>query len=106
MVFVTGGATIISLLVLISMLRTKIGDFEESGEIEANVQDKLLGQNASVSTSMSRSVGSPPNQPCLMYEPSTPPRYGSLQGSPHDVPCSIQEDFASSQERARRNCER
>lgn len=106
MVFVTGGATIISLLVLISMLKTKIGDFEESGELETNVQDKLLGQNASVSTSVSRSVGSPPNQPSLVYEPSTPPRYGSLHGSPHDVPCSIQEDFASSQERARRNCER
>lgn len=28
MVYVAGGATIISMLVLISMLKTKIGDFE------------------------------------------------------------------------------
>lgn len=78
----------------------------ESGKVEANVQDKLLGQNVSVSTSVSRSIGSPPNQSCLMYEPTTSPKYGSIQGSPHDVPCSIQEDFGSPQERARRNCER
>lgn len=78
----------------------------ESGKVEANVQDKLLGQNVSVSTSVSRSIGSPPNQSCLMYEPTTSPKYGSIQESPHDVPCSMQEDFGSPQERARRNCER
>jgi len=94
MVFVTGGATIISFLVLLTMLRTKIGEFKDGGDIDANVQDALLANSASVSTSVPRTTGSP-RKPCLMYEPTTPPKYGSVRDmSPH-IPCSIQEDFMS-----------
>lgn len=94
MVFVTAGATIISLLVLLTMLRTKIGEFKDGGEVDGNVQDALLGNSSSVSTSVSKPVGSP-RTPCLMYEPTTPPKYGSVHSLPPDLPCSIQEDFSN-----------
>ena len=68
--------------------------FSDGGDIDANVQDALLANSASVSTSVSRTTGSP-RTPCLMYEPTTPPKYGSVRDmSPH-IPCSIQEDFMS-----------
>ena len=68
--------------------------FSDGGDIDANVQDALLANSASVSTSVPRTTGSP-RKPCLMYEPTTPPKYGSVRDmSPH-IPCSIQEDLMS-----------
>lgn len=92
MVFVTGGATIISLLVLFTMLRTKIGEFKDGGEVDASVQDALLGNSSSVCTNTN--IGTP-RAPCQMYEPTSTPKYGSLQVRPPDIPCSIQKDLTS-----------
>lgn len=94
MVFVTGGATIISLLVLLTMLKTKIGEFKDGAVVDVTVQDALLSKTASVSTSCSKTTGSS-KSPCLMYEPTTPPKYGSLNGTCQNIPCSIQEDYSS-----------
>ncbi|KAJ7365907.1 hypothetical protein OS493_002637 [Desmophyllum pertusum] len=101
MVFVAGGATIVAVVVLLTMLKTKIGEFKDSGVMDSNVQDKLLGQCTSVSTSGSKSIGTPKTQ-CLMYEPTTPPKYGSM----HDSSCSIQEDFTNSQKKPEKKCNR
>ncbi|CAH3194993.1 unnamed protein product [Porites evermanni] len=94
MVVVTGGATIISLLVLLTMLKTKIGEFKDGAVVDVTVQDALLSKTASVSTSCSKTTGSS-KSPCLMYEPTTPPKYGSLNGTCQNIPCSIQEDYSS-----------
>lgn len=94
MVFVTGGATIISFLVLLTMLKTKIGEFKDGGVVDSSVQDALLGNSASVNASCSKTMGSP-RTTCLMYEPTTPPKYGSMNGEPQNIPCSIQEDYTN-----------
>lgn len=70
--------------------------------MDPNVQDKLLCQSTLGSTSVSRSIGAP-KTPCLIYEPTTPPKYGSI---PTDSPCSIQEDFSNSCRKSEKKCER
>ncbi|KAL9987295.1 hypothetical protein ACROYT_G001578 [Oculina patagonica] len=100
MVFVAGGATILAFFVLLTMVKTNIGEFEDSGVSDPNVQDKLLGQTTSVSAS--RSIGST-TTPCLMYEPKTPPKYGAMNS---ESPCSIQEDFTNSYRKPEKRCER
>ena len=62
--------------------------------VDVTVQDALLSKTASVSTSCSKTTGSS-KSPCLMYEPTTPPKYGSLNGTCQNIPCSIQEDYSS-----------
>lgn len=75
----------------------------ESGVNDLNVQDKLLNQTTSGSTSVSRPISSP-TTPCLMYEPAkTPPKYGTLT---RDSPCSIQEDFTNAHRKPGKRCER
>lgn len=102
MVFVAAGATIVSFLVLLTMVKTKIGEFKDSGVVDRNVQDKLLCQSTLGSTSVSRCIGVP-KTPCLIYEPTTPPKYGSIHT---DSPCSIQEDFSNSCRKSEKKCER
>ena len=62
--------------------------------VNVTVQDALLSKTASVSTSCSKTTGSS-RSPCPMYEPTTPPKYGSLNGTYQNIPCSIQEDYSS-----------
>lgn len=58
------------------------------------VQDPLLNKTASVDTSWSKTTGSS-KSPCLMYEPNTSSKYGTLNGACPNIPCSIQEDYSS-----------
>ena len=62
--------------------------------VDASVQDALLGNSTSVSRSVSKNIGSPRNT-CLMYEPTTPPKYGSMRDASPQIPCSIQEDLSN-----------
>ena len=67
---------------------------QDGAVVNVTVQDALLSKTASVSTSCSKTTGSS-RSPCLMYEPTTPPKYGSLNGTCQNIPCSIQEDYSS-----------
>lgn len=89
MVFVTAGATVISFLVLLTMAKTRIGEFKDCGEVDASIQDASLANSSMVSSSMSKGNG-----PIDTYKSTTTSaNYGSVLSRTPDIPYSIQNDI-------------
>lgn len=105
MVFVTAGATVFSLVVLLTMINKRIGEFKDCVEVDVKGRDALVGDSSSVSTRVQSYDNGCTKSHCPVYEPDSLPNYGAIHTRTSDTPFSIQNESMKSGE-CKPKCER